>query len=99
MSQKLAENSKLLDEMEKGAVTKPKNFKLPKIDFLQKAPRATKKINEAEIDQKIDDLMMKLQQFKIEGEVVRTYSGPLVTTFEFKPAPNVKVSKILGSAR
>ncbi len=92
----LAENSKLLDEMEKGAVAKPKNFKLPKIDFLQKAPKAKKKVNEAEIDQKIDDLMMKLQQFKIDGEVVRTYSGPLVTTFEFKPAPNVKVSKILG---
>jgi len=92
----LAENSKLLDEMEKGAVAKPKNFKLPKIDFLQKAPKATKKVNESEIDQKIDDLMMKLQQFKIDGEVVRTYSGPLVTTFEFKPAPNVKVSKILG---
>jgi len=92
----LAENSKLLDEMEKGTATKPKNFKLPKIDFLQKAPKAKKKINETEIDQKIDDLMMKLQQFKIDGEVVRTYSGPLVTTFEFRPAPNVKVSKILG---
>jgi len=94
--QELEENSKLMDEMEKGAVVKPKNFKLPKIDFLQKAPKATKKINEAEIDRKIDDLMAKLQQFKIDGEVVRTYSGPLVTTFEFKPAPNVKVSKILG---
>jgi len=92
----LAENSKLLDEMEKGTATKPKNFKLPKIDFLQKAPKTKKKVNEAEIDQKIDDLMMKLQQFKIDGEVVRTYSGPLVTTFEFKPAPNVKISKILG---
>ena len=82
--------------MEKGTVAKPKNFKLPKIEFLQKAPKASKKINEAEIDRKIDDLMTKLQQFKIDGEVVRTYSGPLVTTFEFKPAPNVKVSKILG---
>jgi len=92
----LEENSKLMNEMEKGTVVKPKNFKLPKIDFLQKAPKATKKINEAEIDKKIDDLMAKLQQFKIDGEVVRTYSGPLVTTFEFKPAPNVKVSKILG---
>ena len=92
----LAENSKLLDEIEKGTVAKPKNFKLPKLEFLQKAPKVTKKVNEAEIDQKIDDLMAKLQQFRIEGEVVRTYSGPLVTTFEFKPAPNVKVSKILG---
>ena len=94
--QELEENSKLMDQMEKGATVKPKNFKLPKIDFLQKAPKATKKVNEAEIDKKIDDLMAKLQQFKIDGEVVRTYSGPLVTTFEFKPAPNVKVSKILG---
>ena len=34
--------------------------------------------------------------FKIDGDVVRTYSGPIVTTFEFKPAPNVKVSKILN---
>ena len=31
--------------------------------------------------------------FKIDGDVVRTYTGPVVTTFEFKPAPNVKVSK------
>ncbi len=92
----LSENSKILDDMEKGTMEKPKNFKLPKIDFLQKAPKAIKKVNEAEIDQKIDDIMAKLQQFKVEGEVVRTYSGPLVTTFEFRPAPNVKVSKILG---
>jgi len=92
----LSENSKLLNAMEKGTIDKPKNFKLPKIDFLQKAPKVRKKVNESEIDQKIDDIMAKLQQFKVEGEVVRTYSGPLVTTFEFRPAPNVKVSKILG---
>lgn len=95
--QELEENSKLMDEMiDKGKVSKPKNFKLPKIEFLQKAPKSTKKINEAEIDQKIEDLLSKLQQFRVDGDVVRTYSGPLVTTFEFKPAPNVKVSKILG---
>ncbi len=92
----LSENSKILNAMEKGTIDKPKNFKLPKIDFLQKAPKIRRKVNESEIDQKIDDIMAKLQQFKVEGEVVRTYSGPLVTTFEFKPAPNVKVSKILG---
>jgi len=92
----LEENSKLMDEIEKGKVAKPKNFKLPKLEFLQKAPKATKKVNEAEIDRKIEDLLSKLAQFRVDGDVVRTYSGPLVTTFEFKPAPNVKVSKILG---
>lgn len=92
----LEENSKLMDAIDKGTVAKPKNFKLPKLDFLQKAPRVTKKVNEAEIDKKIEDLLAKLAQFRVDGDVVRTYSGPLVTTFEFKPAPNVKVSKILG---
>ncbi len=94
--EELEENSKLLEQIEKGKVAKPKNFKLPKLDFLQKAPKTTKKVNEAEIDRKIEDLLSKLSQFRVEGDVVRTYSGPLVTTFEFKPAPNVKVSKILG---
>jgi len=94
--EELEENSKLLEQIEKGKVTKPKNFKLPKLDFLQKAPKATKKMNEAEIDRKIEELLSKLAQFKVDGDVIRTYSGPLVTTFEFKPAPNVKVSKILG---
>ena len=92
----LEENSKLMEQIDKGKVVKPKNFKLPKIDFLQKAPKATKKVNEAEIDRKIEELLSKLQQFKVDGDVVRTYSGPLVTTFEFKPAPHVKVSKILN---
>ncbi|UFH58309.1 FtsK/SpoIIIE family DNA translocase [Sulfurovum mangrovi] len=92
----LEENSKLLEQIEKGKVEKPKNFRLPKLDFLQKAPKTTKKMNEAEIDRKIGELLAKLEQFKVEGDVVRTYTGPLVTTFEFKPAPHVKVSKILN---
>ncbi len=92
----LEENNEILSKIEKGKVAKPKNFKLPKLDFLQKAPKVKRRINEAEIDRKIQDLLSKLQQFRIEGDVIRTYSGPLVTTFEFKPAPNVKVSKILG---
>ena len=94
--EELEENSKLMDAIDKGAVAKPKNFKLPKLDFLQKAPKIIKKVNEAEIDKKIEELLAKLQQFRVEGDVIRTYSGPLVTTFEFKPAPNVKISKILN---
>jgi len=94
--EELEENSKLMDAIDKGVVAKPKNFRLPKLEFLQKAPKKTKKVNEAEIDRKIEDLLSKLQQFRVDGDVIRTYSGPLVTTFEFKPAPNVKVSKILN---
>ena len=92
----LEENSKLMEQIDKGKAAKPKNFKLPKLDFLQKAPKRAKKVNEAEIDRKSGDLIEKLSLFNINGDIVRTYTGPLVTTFEFKPAPNVKVSKILN---
>ena len=94
----LEENKKLLESIEKGSVEKPDNFKLPSIDFLQKPPKQKMQINEAEIDKKVKELLAKLKQFKIEGDVVRTYTGPLVTTFEFKPAPHIKVSKILNLA-
>jgi len=94
--EELEENREILKHIERGKIEKPKNFILPKLDFLTKSPPTSKKINEAEIDRKIHGLLDKLKQFKIEGDVFRTYSGPLVTTFEFKPAPNVKVSKIMS---
>lgn len=91
----VAENKKLLDEIETGGIQeKPKDYKLPPLKFLATPPKKSKNINEAEIDKKISDLLEKLKRFKIDGDVVRTYSGPVVTTFEFKPAPHIKVSKI-----
>ncbi len=93
----LEENKKLLEDLDVGEVLIPKNFQLPPSNIFQKPPKENKsKINEEFIDQKIEDLLEKLRMFKIEGDVVRTYTGPIVTTFEFKPAPNVKVSKILN---
>ena len=93
----LEENAKLLSELEFGKTEKPKDFMLPPTNFFQEAPKENKtKVNEAFIDKKIADLLDKLAMFKIDGDVVRTYTGPVVTTFEFKPAPNVKVSKILS---
>ena len=94
--EELKENRKLLDQLEKGIVETPKDFILPSLDFLAEAPKVARKINEDEIDRKVHELLEKLSQFKITGEVMDIYSGPLVTTFEFKPAANVKVSKIMN---
>jgi S-DNA-T family DNA segregation ATPase FtsK/SpoIIIE len=94
--EELEENSRILAQIDKGHVARPRNFRLPKLDFLTRPPKVSRKVNEADIDRKIGELLDKLGRFKIEGDVIRTYTGPLVTTFEFKPAPNVKVSKILG---
>ncbi len=93
----LEENSQILKEsITQGRTKKPKNFKLPYVDYLKKPPKKRVSVDESEIDQKIEYLIEKLKQFKITGDVVRTYSGPVVTTFEFRPDAHIKVSKILN---
>lgn len=94
--EELEENKILLDQIDRGISEKPKNFKLPPVEFFQNAPKKQNTVDEAELDDKIRDLIEKLAHFNIDGDVVRTYAGPVVSTFEFKPAANIKVSKILG---
>lgn len=76
--------------------SKANNFNLPSLELLQKAPQKSIKKEENNIDENIKQLLNKLKEFKIDGDVVSTYSGPFVTTFEFRPVANVKVSKILN---
>lgn len=84
----------LLKELDKGTLEKPKNYALPDIDFLAIPPKNTQSPEEDTIDKKIHDLEHKLKTFKINGNVEQFYLGPVVTTFEFVPEANVKVSRI-----
>lgn len=92
----VSENKALLKNLDFGNFEQPKDFSLPPLDFLTMPKEGKSEINEEEIDRKIYDLLEKLRRFKIGGDVVRTYTGPVVTTFEFRPAADVKVSKILS---
>ncbi|MBZ7954605.1 cell division protein FtsK [Campylobacter sp. W0018] len=89
-------NKALLKEIEQGEMEKPKDFKLPPLDFLANFSQHKYDVNELEIDKKIYNLLEKLRRFKIGGDVIRTYVGPVVTTFEFRPSADVKVSRILN---
>ena len=93
----LEENKKLLEEnIVKGKkIEKPKDFLLPPLSMLR-LPDKKQKLEEDHLDHKIANLIDKLKKFKIEGDVIRTYTGPVVSTFEFKPAAHIKVSKILS---
>ncbi|MFP6097387.1 DNA translocase FtsK [Helicobacter pylori] len=96
MVKELSENKEILDGLDYGEVQKPKDYELPITQLLNAVCLKETSLDENEIDQKIQDLLSKLRTFKIDGDIIRTYSGPIVTTFEFRPAPNVKVSRILG---
>ncbi|WP_231218766.1 DNA translocase FtsK [Helicobacter pylori] len=96
MVKELSENKEILDGLDYGEVQKPKDYELPTTQLLNALCLKDTSLDENEIDQKIQDLLSKLRTFKIDGDIIRTYSGPIITTFEFRPAPNVKVSRILG---
>ncbi|WP_233704363.1 DNA translocase FtsK [Helicobacter cynogastricus] len=73
----------------------PQNiFTLPSINLLN--PPSPPKHTPDQIQAQKQNLLAKLRMFKIEGEIVRICVGPVVSTFEFRPATHIKVSKIMG---
>ncbi len=72
------------------------NFKLPSIDLLRKN---TSKIDINDINKNRPDseFMEKiLLDFGVEGKIKKINNGPVVSLYEFEPAPGIKVSKIVN---
>ena len=71
-------------------------YRLPSIDFLEKSVLKTglldvnKNRPDAEFMEKI------LLDFGIDGKIKTINNGPVVSLYEFEPAPGVKVSKIIN---
>ena len=69
-------------------------FKLPLINFLKSPSGYNKNLSENKIDE--STLEKILLDFGVEGQVKKVSQGPVVTLYEFEPAPGVKVSKIIN---
>ena len=76
------------------------NFKLPKINFLEKNTDLgnDKDINNEELTKKSEFLEKILLDFGVEGKIKRISYGPVVTLNEFEPASGIKVAKIVNLA-
>jgi S-DNA-T family DNA segregation ATPase FtsK/SpoIIIE len=61
---------------------------------LLNSPAAAVKIDEEELRERARLLAEKAREFEVEGTVQQIHPGPVVTTFEFKPEPGVKYSRI-----
>ena len=67
---------------------------LPPLDLLEAAPPAKGVTPRAVLEEKGRSLMTCLKDFGIQGELVGITPGPVVTMFEVRPAPGVRVSRI-----
>jgi S-DNA-T family DNA segregation ATPase FtsK/SpoIIIE len=66
---------------------------LPPIDILEPITDAAVRISETELKAEAQLLGQKLSDFGIRGAVTEVHPGPVVTTFEFEPAPGIKVNR------
>ncbi|MGH9819268.1 MAG: DNA translocase FtsK, partial [Pyrinomonadaceae bacterium] len=69
------------------------DYQLPGTYFLTPAPPPIEQ-KEAELRAIAVDLAEKTKEFNVTGRVVHITQGPVVTTYEFKPDPGVKYSRV-----
>ncbi len=71
---------------------------IPPLDLLDPVAPAGSGQSREELELLGDVLIEKLRSFHVEGQVVAIHSGPVLTQFEVKPAPGVKVNQIANLA-
>ncbi len=73
-------------------------YRLPPLSLLDK-PENTEVVVDREYYYAVSaELEEKLKDFGVVGKVVGISPGPVITTYEFSPAPGVKINKIIALA-
>ena len=73
-----------------------KGFQLPSINFLEEPEFQIGSADNENLRMQSQLLEKKLEDFGVQGRVVEVAPGPVVTTFEYEPAPGVKINKIVN---
>ncbi|MBI5409046.1 MAG: DNA translocase FtsK 4TM domain-containing protein [Nitrospirae bacterium] len=74
------------------------DYKLPPVDLLKDPSTSKFRPTKEELLQQSELLEKKLLDYSIEGKVTYVSPGPIVTMFEFEPAPGIKINKIMSLA-
>ncbi len=86
------------DAVEKSEERKKREFVLPPLNLLDYDAPQLEPLDEEKLRAQAEKLIAKFLTFGIEGRVREVRPGPVVTTYEFVPAPGIKVSKIASLA-
>lgn len=72
------------------------DFHTPPFSLLDVPPATEKTLDRDALTMNARLLEKKLKDYNIDGEVVEICPGPVITMYEYAPAPGVKISKIAG---
>ncbi|MGB3976040.1 MAG: DNA translocase FtsK [bacterium] len=82
-------------ESPKSPFTRTLEYEYPDIMMLKNQPEAGEKETYDELVAKSEKLLRKLNEFSIDGRITEICPGPIITRYEFEPAPGIKISKVI----
>jgi S-DNA-T family DNA segregation ATPase FtsK/SpoIIIE len=71
-------------------------YQLPPVSFLDDPEKTVISADDENLRMLSKLLEKKLEDFGVQGNVVAVSPGPVITTFEYAPAPGVKINKIVN---
>ena len=77
----------------------PGSTELPELSLLDDAPPRAGGYSAEALEAMSRLVELKLRDFGVEAEVVEVHPGPVITRFELRPAPGVKVAQISHLAK
>ncbi len=80
-------------ERPRRAAARLADYRLPALDLLNKAPPRSEQA-EKDMFELAARLAEKCREFDVNGSIKHICPGPVVTTYEFKPDPGVKYSRV-----
>jgi S-DNA-T family DNA segregation ATPase FtsK/SpoIIIE len=72
------------------------DYELPSLEFLRDPLPPRSKPTKEDLLKRSEVLERKLRDFSIDGKVTHVSPGPIVTMFEFEPAPGIKINRVLS---
>lgn len=78
--------------------TPPRPFTKPSLDLLIYGERNPVRVKEEDLLASAQHLEKTLADFGVQGKVVEIHPGPIITRFDFTPAPGIKVQAVASLA-
>ena len=83
-------------------IAKPKTvddgYQFPSLNLLSMNKEKSAAVNPKELERIAGELEGVLQEFGVNGKIVKVRPGPVVTLYELEPAPGTKSARVIGLA-
>jgi S-DNA-T family DNA segregation ATPase FtsK/SpoIIIE len=73
-------------------------YELPSLELLNLSDSTSIRPTNEELLENSTLIEKKLEDFDVEGKITHVHPGPVVTMFEFEPAPGVKINRVVSLA-